>query len=169
MEARPCKGGASVGGGVVTAIVETMNTGTISDLATLAMLIDAGHAPADLIPDIDPVLLAEIVRQKAAEVRRKRDSEIAHQVAPSEVRAVRVAEGTARERLERLGATMFPGVDGKLVTWEDATIEDHQARIATLNAHIAGLEHTREQHEAAIAAIRGMSGASCIREIMEAR
>ena len=142
---------------------------TISDVGTLAMLVEGGHNPIDLLADIEPTLLAEIVRQKAAEVRRKRDSMIAHQVAPSEVRAVRVAEGTARERLERLGATMFPGVDGRLVAWEDATIEDHQARIATLNAHIAGLEHTREQHEAAIAAIRGMSGASCIREIMEAK
>jgi hypothetical protein len=142
---------------------------TISDVATLAMLVEGGHDPIDLLPDIDPALLAEIVRQKVAAVRRKRDSMIAHTVAPSEVRAVRVAEGTARERLERLGATMFPGVDGRLVAWEDATIEDHQARIATLNAHIAGLEHTREQHEAAIAAIRGSSGASCIREIMEAK
>ena len=142
---------------------------TISDVATLAMLVEGGHAPIDLLPNIDPTLLAEIVRQKVAAVRRTRDSMIAHTVAPSEVRAGRVAEGTAWERLERLGATMFPGVDGRLVAWEDATIEDHQARIATLNAHIAGLEHTREQHEAAIAAIRGASGASCIREIMEAK
>lgn len=142
---------------------------TISDVATLAMLVEGGHAPIDLLPDIEPALLAEIVRQKVAAVRRTRDSMIAHTVAPSEVRAIRVAEGSTRERLERLGATMFPGVDGRLVAWEDATIEDHQARIATLNAHIAGLEHTREQHEAAIAAIRGASGASCIREIMEAK
>lgn len=150
-------------------IIEPTQTRTISDVATLVMLVEGGHNPIALLPDIDPALLAEIVRQKVAAVRRTRDSMIAHTVAPSEVRAVRVAEGTARERLERLGATMFPGVDGRLVAWEDATIEDHQARIATLNAHIAGLEHTREQHEAAIAAIRGMSGASCIREIMEAK
>lgn len=150
-------------------VVEPTRTGTISDVATLAMLVEDGHNPIDLLADIEPTLLADIVRQKVAAVRRTRDSMIAHQIAPKEVRDVRVATGTARERLERLGATMFPGVDGRLVAWEDATIEDHQARIATLNAHIAGLEHTREQHEAAIAAIRCASGASCIREIMEAK
>lgn len=53
--------------------------------------------------------------------------------------------------------------DGREVTWGDATVEDHEARIAFLELQARGLMDTVERHRASIALITA-AGATCLKE-----
>ena len=55
-------------------------------------------------------------------------------------------------------------VGDRYVSWGDATIADHEARIAYLRRYIAGLNDTIERHYQAITMIRA-AGATCLNEI----
>lgn len=57
--------------------------------------------------------------------------------------------------------------DGNKVTWEQATVEQHRARVAYLTKIRDGIDRTIAQHLAAIEALEA-SGASCLGDIQEA-
>lgn len=67
-------------------------------------------------------------------------------------------------RLELAEATFVPGIGNEPVAWADATIEQHNARIAMLERHVAGTVITIDRHRAAVELIAD-AGASCLREI----
>ncbi len=61
-------------------------------------------------------------------------------------------------------ASGFFTVDGRRVEWAKATIDDHEARIGALRAHVAGVQRTISAHEQAVAAIKA-AGVTCLAEI----
>lgn len=73
-------------------------------------------------------------------------------------------ETSVERRQLRLDST-FPLPDGRRVSWSEATVEDHEARIGYLRAvHLAGILRTISEHEAAVELIRRF-GVSCLAEI----
>jgi hypothetical protein len=61
-----------------------------------------------------------------------------------------VSEQVELETTEELLATFFALGDGTKVSWGDATVEQHQQRIALLVKDIAGTTETAARHQAAI-------------------
>lgn len=57
--------------------------------------------------------------------------------------------------------------DGRAVTWGDATIGDHEARITLLRKQRDGIDSTIQLHEQAIGTLRA-AGASCLSAIPDA-
>lgn len=54
--------------------------------------------------------------------------------------------------------------DGTEVTWGDATVDQHLARIAMLERQVAGVSQTIERHRYAVDAIR-KAGVSCLADL----
>lgn len=59
----------------------------------------------------------------------------------------------------------FVTARGVWVTWGQATIDDHRARIALLNKQITGIQQTVTQHETAIELIRTQGG-TCLADVL---
>jgi len=72
-------------------------------------------------------------------------------------------ETTLDQRATRLSQSFVLG-DGRRVTWDEATEEDHRARIEYLSVHVRGVLETISRHEEAIGLIRE-HGVSCLGEI----
>lgn len=67
---------------------------------------------------------------------------------------------------EELLATTFSVGGGREVTWGEATVADHQARIDAQVAHAAGTLEDVQRHAAAIELLNE-SGVSCLAEVIE--
>lgn len=57
--------------------------------------------------------------------------------------------------------------DGRRVSWGEATIADHEARVAFLSRKRSGLDDTIQRHRGVIDQLK-QAGASCLNEISEA-
>lgn len=70
------------------------------------------------------------------------------------------------ELTEELLASSFALGDGTRVTWAEATVEQHQARVAMLQGMAAGTLETAARHEEAVAMLRE-AGAPCLGTLRE--
>ena len=70
------------------------------------------------------------------------------------------------DRKQVMAETFTPG-DGRRVLWGEATIADHEMRIAFLKKMRTGLDATMQRHEEAIKLLRA-SGASCLNDLQGA-
>lgn len=70
------------------------------------------------------------------------------------------------ERKRLLDASFALG-DGRFVRWGEATIADHEARVAFLEAHVAGVRTTIDRHLEAVALLHA-HGVTCLDELTEA-
>jgi hypothetical protein len=73
---------------------------------------------------------------------------------------------TAMERQQVMAETFTPG-DGRRVLWGEATIADHEMRIAYLKKMRGGIDATMQRHEEAIKLLRA-SGATCLNDLQGA-
>lgn len=58
----------------------------------------------------------------------------------------------------------FSCSDGRIVTWAEATVDDHMLRIGYLTAKQVGLQTTIDRHQEAISLIEA-AGASCLADL----
>jgi hypothetical protein len=58
----------------------------------------------------------------------------------------------------------FATVDGRFVTWGEATVEDHESRLEWLRGQVAALNEDVDRHEQAIKLIRE-HGVTCLAEV----
>lgn len=124
----------------------------------LARAVLAGVRRAELEKLVLPVTANEVRRVRREHVRSVEDAAFSP---PRVVDGHQVDPLAARKRL--LDECML--VPGKgLVRWGEATVEDHQARIAYLSAQAASIGVTITRHEAAIAEIEA-AGVSCLYEV----
>ena len=105
-------------------------------------------------------LLLPILSEAVLMVRRA-DTRQVERATP--VRAVWEGETSVERRRLRLEQT-FPLPDGRRVSWLEATVADHLARIEYLRLHIAGVERTIAEHEDAIELIQRLGG-SCLGDV----
>lgn len=93
-----------------------------------------------------------------AEKRADAVREHIHALLKAEADAVRL------ETTEELLSTMFALGDGERVTWGEASIEQHEQRIALLVGNAAGNVETAARHEVAARMIRE-AGVTCLAEV----
>ena len=105
-------------------------------------------------------LLLPVLSEAVLMVRRA-DTRQVERATP--VRAVWDGETSLERRRQRLEQT-FPLPDGRRVSWLEATVADHLARIEYLRLHIAGVERTIAEHQDAIDLIQRLGG-SCLGDV----
>lgn len=152
---RPEPTSDAVGGSLRDLIreVDTDRTVTDADLARSLIETLRTRGQVDLLL---PILTDEIRR-----VRRHRVLRIERETFGRE--GGQPAEGGWL----RLLPESFALPDGRLVTWGDATVEDHEARLEWLRGQIHALTQDVDRHEQAIKVIRE-HGATCLAEVESA-
>jgi hypothetical protein len=101
----------------------------------------------------DPELLQEIVLPALRAAIRNRLRMLALTAERSSILDAKPGADPAADRLAFLAEKFFvPGVG--FVTWAEASIEHHEARIAYLQSKVAGLIDTQERHQRAIIEIK---------------
>jgi len=127
----------------------------------------------------EPTMAAEVLIERIENVRRGQVRAIEQETFADVLRsvAVRRAEGTiVVPGAPRTAAQINMGVllqerfalgGGVFVTWGQATIEQHERRIAMLKVMVGGLQETIERHEATIQQLREI-GARCLDEVVVA-
>lgn len=94
--------------------------------------------------------------------------EVVHEIErATPVREVFSGETTLAQRKTRLSESFALPESGRRVRWDEATVEDHEERIAYLRKKVNGIEVTIAEHESAIWLIRE-HGVSCLADIGEA-
>ena len=140
--------------------------------------IDSGETAETITAELSQSIVLFLVRRYAADRLRRRTRHVERTVSVDDITAVagdtdrprlvdvsKVTPTCGRSDIENLARQTFPGVDGHLVTWAEATIADHEARIASLWSHIVGVQATVSRHVAAVQAIKAR-GASCFGDLL---
>lgn len=134
---------------------------------------DNGTAAAEFLHRIDVsgdafIALVPIVTWAAGHERRSRGRLVEHSVFGSGSKRRTLGEVfDSREHRKRLLDESFPLGDGRWVSWAEATVADHEQRIALLAETEAGIKLTIKRHRDAIAKIREHGG-TCLGDIGEA-
>ena len=149
---------------VLSAIRKVAADDPTADPLDLARSVLSGLRKDDLLPLIAREI-KDAQRFHSRTVERAffdRGFRAAVEAVPSPEEARAVALGDFME----LYNTRFRLGDGTSVTWGQATIEQHEIRLAMLRKLRAGLDRTIEQHERALVLLR-TSGAPCLEEVRE--
>lgn len=108
--------------------------------------VAAGEEPARSVEDQEAAEQFAAARRAAAEAARQEQER--HEAFVARIKSEARMEWTA----ELLASTFAVG-DGTRVTWADATVNQHEQRIALLARGIGGSIDTMKRHEAAVADI----------------
>lgn len=128
----------------------------------------SGQSDLEIAEQLDREIIAKLVRMYLNRDKRNKTRTIERTVTPTNIlspsknntQGLSSQSGSIVSRispiakLERLSQETFPGYKGRLVTWAEATVRDHEARIDSLKIQINGFEETISRHEAAIEAIK---------------
>lgn len=141
---------------------------------------DAGATDLEIAEQLPTELVAKLVGVYLSIRRRGRVRTIERKVSARQLESLSgdhvrprlskqegsvVAPVSPRAEIERMSVEAFPGVNGRMVTWAAATVEDHEARIAGLRSLIVGTQSTIDRHAAAIKAIRDRE-ATCLADLL---
>ena len=133
-------------------------------LERVSGLVRQGATDDEIAAELTHAEVLALVGRYTQDVRRAvaRQAERAVSVGDIKAGAVCGAEpnqivrivNSPQSAIERLAASTFPGVDGRMVSWAEATVADHEARIAALTVLVRGAEATIARHRAAVVALK---------------
>ncbi len=123
--------------------------------AATSLLLESAGITGEGADLVRPLVRQEVVNRRRARTRHlERTSMIGLRV---------VSESVVTQRA-KLANEFFVLADGRLVSWAQATVADHEERIAMQLRLIGGIEETIVRHREAIDVI-SEAGVSCLAEV----
>lgn len=120
-------------------------------------VLDAARTRKDVVALVLPLVVAEANHQ-----RRHRSRAVERRVERGG--QDRDPVDVAKDRGEWLKQQIALG-DGRVISWADATVDDHEARIAYLTRLRDGIDRTIQRHRAAVAMIQAAESAKCLGDL----
>lgn len=141
------------------ALIREHNTGEPD--STVAAVFDAINLPTKWRAIFHQVTRDECRRLQRATVRAAEWA--SDDQTPNDTQCPPVVAGSSRS--DYLAERFYTG--SRYVTWGEATVEDHQARIVYLETLVAGTRRTIDRHREAVASITE-AGVACLDQLAKA-